>query len=121
MLVNLSQYRGSVGIFKNKNFSVPSKVSHFTYLSDNNNKNLAIGSLMLLNKIGLVLLLLTLMFVFKGNASKHKTIAFNGNTSKLIPLIPLKNHLPLSLTFHIRLMQLASLALYLFDNTQWGC
>ena len=29
-------------------------------------------SLTLLNKIGLVLSLLILMFVFKGNASKHK-------------------------------------------------
>ena len=48
----------SVGIFNNRNFSVQSKVSHFTYLCDNDNNNLATGSLILLNKIGLVLLLL---------------------------------------------------------------
>ena len=34
---NLSQYRGSVGIFNNRNSFVQSKVCHFTYLSDNNN------------------------------------------------------------------------------------
>ena len=78
MPVNLSQYRGSVGIFNNRNFFVQSKVSHFAYLSDNNNNdnNLAIGPLILLNKIVLVLLLLNLMFVFKGNSSKHKKIIF---------------------------------------------
>ena len=103
--VNLSQYRGSVGIFNNRNFSVQSKVSHFTYLGDNNidnnndnnsknnnnnddddnnnnnnnnddNDNLAIRSFILLNKIGLVLLLLNLMSVFKGNTSRHKQIIF---------------------------------------------
>ena len=73
MPVNLSQYRGSVGIFHNRNFFVQSKLS---YLSDNNttnnNANLTIGLLFLLNKIVLVLLLLNLMFVFKRNDSKHK-------------------------------------------------
>ena len=50
--VNLSQYWWSVGLFNNRNFSVQSKFSHFTYLSDddedddddnnnNNNNNLA--------------------------------------------------------------------------------
>ena len=39
MPVNLSQYRGSVGIFNNRNFFVQSEVSHFTHLSDNNNNN----------------------------------------------------------------------------------
>ena len=74
MPFNLVQYRGSVGIFNNRNFFFQSKVSHFTYLSDNNNNNnnLAIGLLILSNKIALVLLLLNLMFVFKGNGSKHK-------------------------------------------------
>ena len=76
MPVNLSQYRGSVGIFNNRNFFVQSKFSHFSYLSDNsinnNNTNLTIGLLFLLNKIALVLLLLNLMFVFKGNGSKYK-------------------------------------------------
>ena len=78
MPVNLLQYRGSVGIFNNRNFFVQSKVSHFTYLSDNNNNNnnLAIGLSILLNKIALVLLLLNLMFVFKGNDSKDKKITF---------------------------------------------
>ena len=80
MLVNLSQYRGSVGIFNNRNFFVYSKISHSSYSSDNNgnnnNTNLAIGLLLLLNKIVLVLLLLNLMFVFKGNCSKHKKITF---------------------------------------------
>ena len=77
MPVNLSQYRGSVGVFNNRNFFVQSKVSHFTYLSNNNNNNLAIGLLILLNKIALVLLLLNLMFIFKGNSSKHKKVIFN--------------------------------------------
>ena len=75
MLVNLSQYRGSVGIFNNRDFFVQSKFSHFSYLSDNSNNdntNLAIGLLFLLNKIALVLLLLNLMFVFKDNGFKHK-------------------------------------------------
>ena len=86
MPVNLLQYRGSVGIFNNRNFFVQSKVSHFTYLSDNNNNNnnknnnnnnnnnnhLAIGLLILPSKMALVLLLLKLMFVFKSNGSKHK-------------------------------------------------
>ena len=85
MPVNLLQYRGSVGIFNNKNFFVQSKVSHFTYLSDNNSNNnnnnndhhhhhhhLAIGLLILPSKMALVLLLLNLMFVFKSNGSKHK-------------------------------------------------
>ena len=82
MPVNLLQYRGSVGIFNNRNFFVQSKVSHFTYLSDNNSNNnsnnnnnhhhLAIGLLILPSKIALVLLLLNLMFVFKSNGSKHK-------------------------------------------------
>ena len=82
MPINLSQYRWSVGIFNNRNFSVQSKVSHFIYLSDNNNNNnnnnnnTEIGCLILLNKIGLVLLLLTLMFAFKGNNSKYKKIIF---------------------------------------------
>ena len=78
MPVNLLQYRGSVGIFNNRNFFVQSKVSHFTYSSDNNNNNnnLAIGLLILSNKIALVLLLLNLMFVFKGNGSKCKKINF---------------------------------------------
>ena len=77
MPFNLSEYRGSWGIFNNKNFSVQSKVSHFTYLiDDNNNNNLTIGFLILLDKLGLVLLLVNLMFVFKGNASKHKKIIF---------------------------------------------
>ena len=76
--VNLLQYRGSVGIFSNRNFFVQSKVSHFTYPSDNNNNNnnLAIGLLILSNKIAIVLLLLNLMFVFKGNGSKCKKINF---------------------------------------------
>ena len=75
MPVNLSQYRGSVGIFNYRNFFFQSKFSHVSYLSDNNsnkNNNLAIGHLILLNKIALVLLLLNLMFVFKGNGSKQK-------------------------------------------------
>ena len=79
MPVNLLQYRGSVGIFNNRNFFVQSKVSHFFHLSDinsNNNYNLAIGPLILLNKITLVLLLLNLMFLFKGNGSKHKKVIF---------------------------------------------
>ena len=80
MPVNLSQYRGPVGIFNNRNFFVESKLSHFSYLSDNNNddnnNNIAIGLLILLNRITLVLLLLNLMFVFKGNGSKHKKITF---------------------------------------------
>ena len=80
MPVNLLQYRGSVGIFNNRNFFVQSKVSHFTYLNDNNNNtnnnNLVIGLLILHNKIALVLLLLNLMLVFKGNGSKHKKITF---------------------------------------------
>ena len=77
MPVNHSQYRGSVGIFNNRNFCVQSKISHFTYSSDNNNNNnLAIGLLILSNKIALVLLLLNLMFVFKGNGSKYKKITF---------------------------------------------
>ena len=73
MPVNLSQYRGSIEIFNNINFFVQSKVSHFLYLNDknNNNNNLAIGHLILLKKIALVLLLLHLMFVFKGNDSIH--------------------------------------------------
>ena len=77
MPVNLSQYRGSVGIFNNRNFFVQSKVSHFTYLSDNNNNNnnnnnnLANGTSILLNKIALVLCLLNLMVLFKGSGSKH--------------------------------------------------
>ena len=98
MPVNLSQYCGSVGIFNNSNFFVQSNFSHFTHLSDNNNNdnnsnnnnknnnnhnnnhnnnnNRAIGPLILLNKIALVLLLLNLMFVFKGSGSKHKKIIF---------------------------------------------
>ena len=80
MPVNLSQYRWSVGIFNNRNFFVQSKFFHSSYLSDNNinnnNNNLTIGLLFLLNKIALVLLLLDLMFVFKGNGSKHKKITF---------------------------------------------
>ena len=87
MPVNLSQYRRSVRMFNNRNLFVQSKISSFTYLSDSNNNNLAIRSLILLNKIGLVLLLLTLMFAFKVNASKHK-----------------KNRPFWGLTFHIRLM-----------------
>ena len=68
MPVNLSQYRGSVGIFNKRNFFVQSKVPHFSYLNEkddnnnnnnnnnnNDNNNLAIGLLILLNKIGLVL------------------------------------------------------------------
>ena len=60
MPVNLLQFRGSVGIFNNRNLFVQSKVSHLTYSSDNNNNNnnLAIGLLILSNKIALVLLLL---------------------------------------------------------------
>ena len=69
---------GLVEIFNNRNFFVQSKFSHFSYFSDNNttnnNTNLTIGLLFLLNKIALVLLLLNLMFVFKG--SKHKKITF---------------------------------------------
>ena len=80
--VNLSQYRGSVGIFNNRNFFVQSKFSHFTHLSyynnnnNNNNNDLAIGPLILLSKIALVLLLLNLLFVFNGSGSKHKKIIF---------------------------------------------
>ena len=79
MPVNFSQYRGSVGIFNNRNFFVQSKLSHFSFLSDNstnNTTNLTIGLLFLLNKIALVLLLLNFMFVFKGNGSKRKKISF---------------------------------------------
>ena len=82
MPVNLSQYRGSVEIFNNRNFFVQSKFSHFSYLinnsnsSNNNNTNLAIGLLFLLNKIALVLLLLNLLFVFKSNGYKHEKITF---------------------------------------------
>ena len=91
MPVNLLQYRGSVGIFNNRNFFVQSKVSHFSNLSDNNNNNnsnsnnnnnnnnnnnLAIVLLILLNKIALILSLLNLMFAFKGNGSKHKKMTF---------------------------------------------
>ena len=73
MPVNLSQYRGSIEIFNNLIFFVQFKVSHFLYLSDknNNNNNLAIGPLILFNKIALVLLLLHLMSVFKGSDSIH--------------------------------------------------
>ena len=78
MPVNLLQYRGSVGIFNNRNFCVQSNISHFTYSTDNNNNNnsLAIGLLILSNKKALVLLLLNLMFVFRGNGSKYKKITF---------------------------------------------
>ena len=78
MPVNLLQYRGSAGFFNNRNFFVQSKVSYFTYSSDNNNNNnnLAIGLLILSNQIALVLLLLNLIFVFKGNGSKYKKITF---------------------------------------------
>ena len=79
MPVNILQYRGSVGIFNNRNFFLQSKVSHFTYPSDNNNNNnnnLVIGLLILSNKIAVVLLLLNLMFVFKGNGSRCKKINF---------------------------------------------
>ena len=80
MPVNLSQYRGSVGIFSNKNLFAQSRVSHLTYLSgnnnnnnsNNNNNNIASGPLILLNKLGLILSLLNVMFVFKGNGYKHK-------------------------------------------------
>ena len=78
MPVSLLQYRGSVVVFNNRNFFVQSKVSHFTYSSDNNNNNnnLAIGLLILFNKMALVLLLLNLMFVFKGNCSKYEKNTF---------------------------------------------
>ena len=78
MPVNLLQFRGSVGIFNNRNLFVQSKVSHLTYSSDNNNNNnnLAIGLLTLSNKIALVLKLLNLMFEFKGNGSKYKNVTF---------------------------------------------
>ena len=80
MPVNLSQYHGSVGTFNNGNLFVQSKVSHFTYSSDNNenNNNLAIGLLILFNKIALVLLLLNLMSVFKGNNSNIKKKSTSG-------------------------------------------
>ena len=65
MPVNLSQYCGSLELFSNRSFFVRSKVSHFTYFSDNND-----------NKNDLGILLLKLMFVFKGNDSKHKKIIF---------------------------------------------
>ena len=87
MPVNLSQYRGSVGIFNNRNFFVQSKVSHFTYLSNNNsnnNYNLAIGLLILLNKIALVLLLLNLMFIFR-------IITHMVDLKELFPDVDLKN------------------------------
>ena len=73
-LVNLSQYRGSVGFFNNINFSVQSKFSHFLYLSDsnNNNNNLVNGLLILLNKIVLALLLLNVMYLLKGSGTKHE-------------------------------------------------
>ena len=79
MPVNPSEYRGSVGIFNKINFFVQPKFSHFSYVSDdnttnNNNTNLTNGLSCMLNKIALVLLLLNLMFVFKGNGSKHKKI-----------------------------------------------
>ena len=86
MLVYLSQYQGSVGIFSNRNSSVQPKVSHLRYLSDNIN-NLATGSLILLNKIGLVFTLLNLMFVFKGNASKHEK-----KSSSFGPYFPHSSH-----------------------------
>ena len=78
LIANLLQYRGLVGILNNRNFCVQFKISHFTCSSDNNNKNnsLAIDLLILSNKIALVLLLLNLMFVFKGNGSKYKKITF---------------------------------------------
>ena len=81
MPVNPSQYRGSVGIFNNRNFFVQSKLSHFSsYLSDNNtttnNTNLKTGLLFLLKKTALVLLLLNLMVVFKDDGFKHKKITF---------------------------------------------
>ena len=103
MPINLSQYRGSLGIFNNRDFFVQSRVSDFTYLSDNNsnynNNRLKIGPLILLNKIALVLLLFNLMFVFKGNDCKHK------NSPSFEPYFP---HLP-----HV--------TCYPFDNTQWIC
>ena len=74
-LVNLSQYRGSVGFFNNINFSVQSKFSHFLYLSDsnnNNNNNLENGLLILLNKTVLALLLLNVMYLLKGSGTKHE-------------------------------------------------
>ena len=78
-LRDAAQYHGSVGVFNNRNFFVHSKVPHFTYLSNNNsnnNYNLTIGPLILLNKIALILFLLNLMFIFKGNDSKHKKVIF---------------------------------------------
>ena len=44
--------------------------------NNNNHHHLAIGFLILLNKLGLVLLLVNLMFLFKVNASKHKKTIF---------------------------------------------
>ena len=79
MPFNLLRYRGSVDIFNNRNFLVQPKISHFTHSSDNNNNNndlVVIGLLILSKKIALVLLLLNLMFVFKGNGSKYKKIIF---------------------------------------------
>ena len=89
MPVNLLKYRGSVGIFNNRNFFVQSKVSHFTYSSDinKNNNNLAIDLLLLSSKIALVLLFLNLLFEFKGNGSKYKKLPLFG------PYFPYLSHL----------------------------
>ena len=74
--VNLSQNRATVGTFNNQNFKTQPKVSLFTNVSENNS-TLASGSLLFLNKINLVLLLLSIMFVFKGNIFEYtKSIFF---------------------------------------------
>ena len=74
--VNLSQNRATIGTLNNRNFKTQPKVSLFTNVSENNS-TLASGSLLFLNKISLVLLLLNIMFVFKGNIFEYtKTIFF---------------------------------------------
>ena len=62
--VNFSQNRGTVGTFNDRKFKTQPKVSLFTNLSEKNG-TLASGSLLFLNKISFVLLLLSIMFVFK--------------------------------------------------------
>ena len=76
-MVNFSQNRGAVGTLNDRKFKTQPKVSPFTNLSEKNG-TLASGSLHFPNKITLVLLLPSIIFVFKGNVSKHtKAIIFS--------------------------------------------
>ena len=90
MPVNLSQYRGKVGLFNSRSIAKRSKVNSFVTSNYRNNTYIAC-SLIFVNKFFLFLSLFSVLFFLKDNVSKNNrqflVLILFSSTILLIPFV----------------------------------